>query len=348
MRDHTLVIVGCLLFCTCLLQGSCYAQTLGGNAAYNFLLLPNTPQLSALGGINVSAITNDAGMAFNNPALLRQDMHDQLHIAFNNMYAGVKNYHSVFAYRHEKWKTNFAAGIHFIDYGSITQTDPSGNVYGELQPADYAVQLSASRQYGERWNYAISVKFISSRYGIYRSNAVALDAGIAYYDSTRQFQVSFLAKNMGTQLKKYLTSRGDDLPFDIQAGITKKLASAPVQFSLTAHHLHQFNITYNDTAFNNSNGLNPDNNQSSFSFDKIFRHLVASGQVLVGNKIELTLAYNYLLHKELVIANTANGFTGLSMGVGALFKKIQLRYARSHYQNNTGYNQLGINLLFNE
>src|SRR5436190_9536997 len=82
------------------------AQTLGGNSSYNFLKLPNTPQLSALGGVNVSNISNDAGMAFNNPSLLRQDLHGQLHVSFNNMYAGVKNYHAVFAYRYDKWKTN--------------------------------------------------------------------------------------------------------------------------------------------------------------------------------------------------------------------------------------------------
>ena len=321
------------------------AQTLGGNSAYNFLNLPNTPQLSALGGINVSNISNDAGMAFNNPSLLREDMHDQLHVSFNNMYAGVKNYHSTFAYRYDKWKTNFAAGVHFIDYGNITQTDASGNIYGAFRPTDYAVQLSASRQYAEKWHYGIAVKYISSNYGIYRSGAVAIDVGVSWYDTARLFQVSLLMKNMGTQVKKYQNSTPDDLPFDVQLGFTKRLANAPVQFSLTAHHLHQFNIQYNDTAFNNSNDVTSDS--KSFSVDKIFRHLVAATQVFVGNKIELTLAYNYLLHKELSIANTSNGFTGLSVGAGVLFKKIQIRYARSHYQNNTGYNQLGLNLFFN-
>ena len=347
MKNSKLILTACLFFCQVLLHTKSFGQTLGGNAAYNFLNLPNTPQLSALGGVNISAITNDAGMAFNNPSLLRSDMHEQLHVSFNNMYAGVKNYHSVFAYRCEKCETNFAAGVHFIDYGTVDQTDASGNVYGSFHPADYAIQLSVSRKYAEKWNYGISIKFISSRYGIYRSNALAMDAALAYYDTSRLFQVSLLMKNMGTQLKKYMNARGDDLPFDIEAGVTKRLAAAPVQFSLTAHHLHQFNISYNDTAFNNSNGLDQ-NKSNSFSLDKVFRHLVAAGQVFIGNKIELSLAYNYLLHKELVIANTANGFTGLSIGVGVLFKKIQLRYARNHYQNNTGYNQLGINLLFNE
>ncbi len=322
------------------------AQTLGGAAAYNFLNLPATPQLSALGGINISAITNDAGMAFTNPSLFREDMHEQLHVSFNNMYAGVKDYHSLFVYHYAKWSTTFAAGVHFVDYGTLSQTDASGNIYGSFHPSDYVLQLSAARQYAEKWHYGLSVKFINSNYGIYRSNAIAMDIGLSYYDTSRLFQVALVFKNMGIQLKKYLNARADDLPFDVEAGITKKLARAPVQFSLTAHHLHQFNIMYNDTAFNNSNGFDPGTGNKSFTLDKVFRHLVAAGQVFIGGKIELTLAYNYLLHKELVISNTSNGFTGLSVGVGALFKKIQIRYARSHYQNNTGYNQLGLNLFF--
>ena len=322
------------------------AQTLGGNAAYNFLKLPTTAQLSALGGINISALSNDAGMAFNNPSILRDAMHAQLHVSFNNMYDGIKNYHSVFAWHHDKWKTNFAAGVHYIDYGSITQTDPSGNTFGSLHPADYAVQITAARQYAQKWHYGMSFKFINSSYGLYRSSAIAMDAGVSWYDSTKLLQFSLLMKNMGVQVKQYLNATPDDLPFDIQLGFTKRLANAPLQFSLTAHHLHQFNIRYNDTTFTNSNSPGTASNDRAFTADKIFRHLVAGMQVYIGNKIELTLGYNYLLHKELQIANTTNGLTGLSLGVGVLFRQLQIRYARSHYQNNTGYNQLGLNICF--
>src|SRR5450755_2965366 len=71
---------------------SASAQTLGGNTVYNFLNLPNTPQLAALGGTNISAISDDVGMSFNNPALLRASMHAQLNASFNSFYAGVNNY----------------------------------------------------------------------------------------------------------------------------------------------------------------------------------------------------------------------------------------------------------------
>lgn len=339
----------CKIFCVLLISQVLLintklgGQTLGGNAAFNFTKLSSSPQLSALGGINISNITTDAGLAFQNPALLNSQMHQQLHVSFNALYAAIKNYHATYAYHYKPWQTNIAGGVQFLNYGNITQTDAAGNNFGNLRPTDYVLQLSASRKYLEKWQYGVSLKFIHSNYGIYRSSAIAMDAGVLYYDTLRKMQASLLLKNMGTQIKKYNGSTADDLPFDIQLGVTKRLANAPVQFSVTAHHLHRFDILYNDTVFNTQNGLSQ-NNSKKFTVDKLFRHFVFSTQVFISDKLEISAGYHHLRRRELSISNSTNGLTGFSFGAGALFRKIQIRYARSLYQNNSGYHQLGINL----
>lgn len=320
------------------------AQTLGGSSVFNFLKLPNTPQLTALGGINISNITQDVGMSFHNPGLLKEDMHGHVNAVFNNMYAGIKHISLMGAYRSNRWNTNFAAGIHYLNYGDIRQTDASGNEFGTFRAGDYTVQVTASRKYMDRWNYGVAVKYIHSSYGIYRSNGVAMDAGVTYYDSSGLWQAALAMKNMGFQLMTYAGTQADNLPFDLQIGITKRLKKAPVQFSATAHHLHQFNIRYNDSVFNNENGFN--NISEGHFLDQVFRHLVFGVQVFAGERLELSAGYNYLRRKELSIDQSANGLTGFSMGVGVLFKKLQLRYARGYYQNNTGYNQFGLSLVF--
>ena len=207
------------------------AQTIGGSAVYNFLKLPNSPQLTALGGVNISNITNDIGLSFNNPALLRPAMNAQLTTVFNSMYAGIKNYHAMIGHDVEALQTTFSAGVQYLDYGSIPQTDASGNILGTFRPQDYVVQFAAAKRYLEKWHYGITAKFIHSSYGVYRSDAIALDVGIAYYDSTNLLQASLVMKNMGGQLRKYQGTTGDDLPFDLQIGITKK-----------AKRMHRFNF----------------------------------------------------------------------------------------------------------
>ena len=329
---------------SCILFQYATAQTLGGNSVFNFLKLPNTTQLTALGGVNVSSTSNDVGLAFNNPALLRPEMHSQLNAVFNGFYNGVNAYHLSMAYRAKKVATNFLWGMTYFDYGTAIQTDASGNVLGDFRPTDWVMQLSASRQYLERWHYGMTLKFISSNYGPYRSNGIAADVGVLYRDTANLLSVSVLAKNMGTQLRKYNDAGPEDLPFDLQLGITKRLANAPLGFSLTAHHLHQFDIRYKDTAFNNSNGLSGE----SGTIDQLLRHFVFATDVYIGDRVQLTAGYNYLRRKELSIGNTGNGLTGFSLGVALLLNKLQIRYARSQYQQNTAYNQFGLSMPLNQ
>jgi len=323
------------------------AQTLGGNSVFNFLKLPNTPQLTSLGGINVSQPSNDIGLAFNNPALLKPSMHTQLDAVFNSFYAGIKAYGLLLGYHNRQLNTNFSFGLNYFSYGDIQQTDAAGNVFGNFRPTDWVMQVSASRSYLEKWNYGTTLKFINSNYGQYRSNGMAIDVGLSYTDTAHFLYASVLAKNIGFQLKKYDGTDPDDLPFDLQLGITKRLENAPFSFSITAHHLHRFNLQYNDTSFNNDNGFENSINKK-FSFNKLFEHVVVATTVYASDKVELTAGYNYLRRQELNISKSGNGLNGFSMGVGVILDKLQIRYARAYYQNNTAYNQLGLNLTLNK
>ncbi len=328
-------------------KGSSSAQTLGGNTVFNFLKLPNTPQLSALGGVNVSQTSNDVGLAFNNPSLLKPQMHSQLNAVFNGYYAGISSYHLSLGYHHQKLNTNFLWGLNFFNYGSTTETDAAGNVLGKFHPIDWVMQVSGSRSYLEKWNYGATLKFINSDYGQYNSNGVAVDVGLLYRDTIKLFSASLLVKNMGFQLKKYDGTDPGDLPFDLEIGATKRLEKAPFSFSFTAHHLHHFDISYNDTMFNNSNGF-ANEKDGKFTFDKLFRHVVIATTVYLGDKVEVTAGYNHLRRQELKIGKGGNGLNGFSMGAALILDKLQVRYARTNYQNNTAYNQFGLNLTLNK
>lgn len=328
--------------------GRLAAQTLGGNTVFSFLDLPGTPQLTALGGINNSVITDDAGPSFNDPALLRPSMHGEISASFSTLYSGIRNYGCWAAVHKASWQTTFAVGVNYLDYGNVTQTDAAGNILGDFRPSDYVVQAAASRRYEKKWFYGMTLKFIHSAYGYYRSSGLALDVGLNYYDSANLFQAGLTLRNMGIQLSPFPGTTRGDLPFDLSLGLTKRLAKAPLQFSFTAHHLQQFNIRYNDTTFNNYNGFDQDNKNAAFSFDKLLRHFILAAQAFPEEKVEITVAYNYLRRKELNIGPAGNGFTGFSFGLGVLLKKLQLRYARGFYTNTTGYNQFGLDLRLND
>jgi hypothetical protein len=334
-----------IFFITLIFFSKLPAQTLGGNAVFNFLSQSNNAQLSALGGVNVSSIGNDVGMGFQNPSLLRSNMHQQLSTSFNSFLAGIRNYSLTTAWHLEPSQTNIAIGANYFDYGTLTQTDAAGNIFGTFHPADYVVQVMASKQYHERFYYGLTMKYINSSYGQYKSSGLAFDVGVSYYDSANQLQVSVVAKNMGTQLKTYDGSnQKEELPFDLQAGITKRLENAPFQFSLTVHHLQKFDIYYNDTTFRASEGENGYSN--STTLQKIFAHIVLSAQIFLNEKLEITTGYNFQRRQDLNAYNVTSGLNGFSLGAGVLLKKLHIRYATGFYQSNL-FHQLSLNLNWN-
>lgn len=320
-------------------------QTLGGNAVFHFLSQPNTAQVAALGGYNISAISKDVGMSFQNPALLRESMHQQMNASFHSFLAGIRNYSFTGAWQLAEAKTTLAAGTNYFDYGTITQTDASGMILGSFRPVDYVVQVMASRRYKDYFRYGLTMKYIHSNYGQYRSSGLAFDVGVSYYDSLNQLQVSLVAKNMGTQVKTYDGSnRKEELPFDLQVGVTKRLANAPFQFSVTAHHLQQLNSYYNDTSFRASEGEN--GYAANSTLQKIFSHLVFSAQVFLHEKLELDAGINFQRRQDLNAYNLSSGLNGFTFGTGIFLRRVHIRYATGLYQRNL-FHQFSINLNWN-
>lgn len=314
-----------------------FAQTLGGESAYNFLKLPASPLLAAMGGVNVSYRTNEVSLTTNNPSLLHPELSQQINVSFNAFLAATKAYSFAGAFHSEKLNTTFGGHVQYIDYGSLPATDAAGNVMGAFRPVDYVVQASAAKNYLEKWTYGLSLKFIRSSYGQYRSSAMAADVGVFFQDTANAFSASFVVRNMGAQLKTY-AGETEELPFDLIAGITKRLAKAPFGFSLTAQHLQTFNILYNDTTFNRDNNVSI----STSALTKLFTHFILATHIYLAQNIEANIGYNVLRRRELSIATEAFGLTGFAAGLRIRFPKFQVLYARSAYQKGVASNQIGI------
>jgi len=333
----------CLIICCILTLSKVHAQTLGGNTAYNFLKLPYTPPLTASGGVNISDPAQDVSLALNNPALLHPSLHAQLGLNFTQLVAGVKGYQLAGAWHDQKWNTTFGAQVIFLNYGQIQATDAAGNGMGQFRATDYVVQLSAGQAYLQKWHYGGSLKFIQSSYQPYSSSALAIDVGVNYIDTVNNLSIAVLAKNMGAQIKSY-AGESEELPFDLQLGITKKLAKAPFAFSLTLQQLHRFNLLYNDTTFNEQTSIPV---SASFA-NKVMQHVVFASHIIISKQLEAIVGYNHLRRTDLSVGTVGNGLAGFSIGVAARFEKLHFSYARSTYQRGISYNQLGLNLMLNK
>ncbi len=329
--------------CCCLVYCLVQSQTLGGRAAYNFLSFSASTPLSAAGGINVSHNNADVSFALYNPALLKAELHGQVAMNFTDLVAGIKALNVSSSFYHQPSKTAFGGSLFFVHYGSLTQTDAAGNEEGTFNAYDYVVQVSAGKTYLERWQYGSSLKWIQSHYGPYNSSALSVDIGLLYKDTIHGLRIGFVAKNMGVQLKGFQTEK-EDLPLDLQLGLTKKLLKAPLAFSVTAHQLHRISRLYNDTTLNRQYNMG----QSNSFFKRTLNHFVLATHVYIGKHLEATVGYNVLRRSELSTGNAGNGLTGFSAGLSARFQKFQFHYARSSYQKGIGNNQVGISINLTE
>jgi hypothetical protein len=303
------------------------AQTTAGNAVYSFLQVPYSAKASALGGMNISSLQKDLGLAMFNPSLLHESMDGQMQVSVKPFFADIKQYDVNGAHFWEKKNAVVSWGVHYMDYGNIAMTDVSGNEYGNMHPTDYAVQVSAAANYFQNITIGATLKFIQSNYGVYKSNGVATDIALLYSPYTNLSQASIIVKNLGTQFGNPLLKQ--ELPFNLILGWTKKLAYAPFSFSITAERLSVWNNAYYDPVFSQQENITaPSKGQD------LINHLILGSEINIGEQVNINLGYNFLRRYDLNIQNQQNWFNGFSSGIELNMGRAKLQYGTAFFQRN--------------
>lgn len=342
------IIGALLLFLTLPLT----AQVVGGENSFEFLRLSQSPHISALGGVSVINPSSDASMVNANPALLRPEFHTTLSLNYNYYYSKTRVSNLTYAYHSSKLNTTFGLGLNYLDYGSFNITDQIGYGQGSFRAADYSLQFSASRNYLDKWRYGATLKYAHSSLLDNKSAAMLADIGVAYADTSSQWYLGAAIKNAGVTLKNYNPSIKQTLPLDFQIGITKKFKKAPFSIMVLAHHLHQWNIRYDNPADQVDNQLLFDNSstetkEKNYFADKLFRHFVFALDVNLGKRLEISAGYNHLRRSELSITDK-KGMSGFSFGAGLYLNKFVFHYAQSHFHLAGAYHELGMNIKLNQ
>lgn len=307
----------------------------GGNNTYEFLNLPISARVSALGGNLLSTRDNDLNVAIVNPSLLTDSMDNNIAFSYVNYFADV-NY-GYFAYAKKFRKLgNFSAGIQYLDYGDFVRTDPTGMVTGNFIAKDMSLNIGYARSILDSNLYVgATLKTIYSNMASYTSWGSALDLGATYVRPKKNFAMALVVKNVGRQWKTYVPGNKEKLPFEVQIGITKKPKHVPFRLSLTYENLEKWDLTYIDPA---NPPLTEDpltgepikQNKYKVFGDKLMRHIVIGGEFIVTKNFFLRAGYNYQRRKELKIPEK-RGASGFSFGFGFRIYKFHISYGRAVY-----------------
>jgi len=173
------------------------------------------------------------------------------------------------------------------------------------------------------------------------------DVGVSYTDTANLVVIGATAKNMGFMLQTFAGSASEPMPFDLQLGISKRFAHLPLRVMATVHHLYEWDVRYNNPADLEGSSLlgAPDSSELTKSHfaDKLFRHIILAGELSLGQRITIGVAYNHLHRGELAIKDK-KGLAGFSFGAGINLNKFQIHYARTYYHIAGAYNEFGINM----
>jgi len=323
-----------LLLLICLLLSASLMGQIGGSAIYEFLNLPTSGKVASLGGKVNALPDNDLNLVFHNPSLLNQEMDNQLVLNYVNYFADINFGYLSYAKSFDRLGI-FAAGLHYIHYGTFISADETGQKTGNFSASEYAFNLYYARDLDSLFSVGVNLKPIISNLEKYNSFGLAADLGVTYHNSSSLFTAALVLKNIGIQITTYDGETREPLPFEIQLGLSQKLKHAPFRISLVAHNLQKYRLTYDkedtqDSAYDPFSDDSGDLSKVEDFAENIIRHLIFGLEFTPFESFSLRAGYNYQRRKELQVPSKVST-VGFSWGIGIQVYKFQFSYGRATY-----------------
>jgi len=318
-----------------------FAQ-LGGSSTYSFLDMTASARNAAMGGDQIAIKDGDLDMLYLNPSILDSSMHMYLATDFTNYYGGV-NYGYV-GYAHTLDKVgNMAFGVLYANYGQFTRADVNGTVQGNFSANETLLHATYARGFGKYFSAGANLKLIYSQLAEYNSFGIAADLAATFHHP-KNWTVSLVARNLGSQLKPYVAGQYEPLPISLDLGVSHKLKYIPLRLSMTIVDLQKPDLTYRDPT-NSPPDVDPLTGepieQKKNVGDAIMRHFIFSTEVTIAKRIFLRAGYNYGRRQEFKVASKP-ATVGFSWGIGIKVNRFTVSYSRATYHLAGGTNQISI------
>lgn len=334
-----------LLLFVCIYQFS-FGQ-IGGDNTYEFLNISSSARISALGGAHIAVKDNDPFLGIENPSLLNKTMDNKLALTYTNYLSDINQGLASYTKNIDSVGT-FSLGVKYLDYGDFTETDNAGNEIGSFTAGEYAFIIGYGRDLDTNFSVGMNVKTIISSFYDYNSVGIAADFGATYQSLDRNFTMAVVVKNVGSQLTSYANEDNEDLPFEIQYGLTKRFENVPIRLGLTFQHLNNWDLSYENPNEEESTVLssfsdndNEDNEDNNKFLKNLGKHLIFSTEFLISENFNVRLGYNYLKRTELVVDEKL-GTIGLSWGFGLRVNRFHLSYGRSAFHQAGAVNTFSV------
>lgn len=265
-----------------------------GTGGFQFLRNNTGARPAALGGAFV-AIEGDVNGLFYNPAGLAVLANRGGTATYIDNVVDFKS--GVMAYYQPLAKIGTVGfGLHYTGYGDFKKTDHLGNELGTFTSNSFAFTGSIARAIHDKIRVGANVKYIYFGIDSFNSSAVAVDGGIIYRIPSQDLNIGLSFFNLGTVLSAFMSEK-DNLPVNVRAGISKRLAHLPL---LVNGGIYKFR-------------------------DDIWQWQIG-GEFSLSPKAFLRLGYDSIA-RDLAVGTGKDTLAGISLGFGVVMRRFQIDFS---------------------
>ncbi|TNE72685.1 type IX secretion system protein PorQ [bacterium] len=288
------------------------------NSVFQFLQLQTSPRLSAIGGKSVSFQQGDLFSTLSNPAYYDSSFHNQAQFVYFNHLADAGMSSLAYGYAIENIGL-LTTHLRYMNYGEFSGYDELGNVVSEFNVYDLALSVSLSREIIKNLFAGSSVNFIRSSIQHFQSHGATLTMGLYYFIPTEDLSLGFTIQDIGTQFDSYNGTR-ENIKYQINLGLTKRLKYVPFRFTITAHNLQKWPL---ETIY--------DTKRPDIGTD-LLRHLSFGGEFLFSQSFIFRFGLNKFAADE-ISTNSRLDFSGSSFGLGLRISRFMIDFSRVSYSS---------------
>ena len=234
------------------------------------------------------------------------------------------------------------AGIDAINYGEFNGADVVGNPTATFNSSQQIITIGSSKKIFNNFTLGANIKLLNSNLETYHAMTLSSNISTTYFNQSSNFSSTFLLKNIGKPIVNY-TSKKENLPFEIQLGISKYLKHLPFRYSVVLHHLNQYDISDN---YNLNTIYDPITNTVQIKDEsvakKLLRHVIIGGELNPFRKsFYLRGGFNFQRREDLKLSS-AFSMSGFSWGLGFSINKVQINYSRSAFHTSSSLNSFSV------
>lgn len=321
-----------LTFLSCLTALFCSVAAQTSQTSFQFLEIPSSAHISALGGSAVSLPDADPTLTVKNPASLAAVTQRMAGVTGTEWLQGTviagAQFSSVF-----KERSAYQVSAHLASYGKMKSTTTDGTQTGTFRAKDFNIGITYAYRLYDNLSGGVTGHLICSRYSYRQAVAVGADLGLLYSDPQDRFTAGLAATGLGGQVKAF-EDTFEKLPFNLSAGVTVKLEHAPIRFTVTADNLTRWKESY---------FYSPDGSRLKAG-DILKRHLSLGTDFLISDNIWIAGGCNIRNRSELA-STGRKGMTGFTVGTGMELGRISLALSYGKFQATTS--SLICNIAYN-